>query len=197
MKRGKRIVGLIIGLILISITVYDLLPYQERNYVTHTGSTSRSYDLDFNSTTDLISLQIEPFIDIQDPFPNTNSTYLLSSNINVSLLLISNSNSLYVSSSVYSHHTFENNTYTTFNDVHFSDNSHFYNFHIFGNSTDVSCYFSYTANYIMEMIYNRQPKISAWGSFFTSLTTEGIIMVGVIIFASVMIYAGTRLMNDS
>jgi hypothetical protein len=197
MKRGKRIVGLIIGLILISMTVYDLLPYREKNYVTHTGSTSRSYDLDFVPTTDLISFQIEPFIEIHDPFPNTNNTDLLSSNINVSVLLISNSNSLFVSSSFYSYHKFENNTFTTFNDIRFNDNRHFYNFHMFGNTTDVSCYFSYTANYTIDMIYNLQPKESAWASFFTLLTIEGIILVGVIIFTSVLIYVGTRLMNDS
>jgi hypothetical protein len=89
MKRGKRIVGLIIGLILISMTVYDLLPYREKNYVTHTGSTSRSYDLDFVPTTDLISFQIEPFIEIHDPFPNTNNTDLLSSNIKLSTIYVS------------------------------------------------------------------------------------------------------------
>ncbi|MHA2146118.1 MAG: hypothetical protein ACXAB0_11760 [Candidatus Thorarchaeota archaeon] len=96
MKRVRFGLLIIVGIILTSMTVYDLLPYRVKNYVTHHGSTSRSYDLVFNRTTPNIEMWVDPVIDFEDPFPNTNSTYLLSYNINVSVHVVSSHDSIYV-----------------------------------------------------------------------------------------------------
>jgi hypothetical protein len=187
----------IIGLTVSAITIYDLLPYKVRNYVTHTGSTSRSYELIFNSSVWNIELEIDPFIDIVDPFPNTNTTYELGSNINVTSVLEFTSPVLYSAiSSFLPLPGFHNMNATISSEgVDFSDNSQYLWIHIF-NMTDVTCLFSYTADYEVEMIYILQPRIYLWRSIINILSTQGLVVLGVFLFALVLIYTSIRMTRE-
>ncbi|MHA2158759.1 MAG: hypothetical protein ACXABE_07650, partial [Candidatus Thorarchaeota archaeon] len=66
---------------------------------------------------------------------------------------------------------------------------HFYN----RNGTDFTWFFSYTGNYRVEMIYTRPPKTYAWATVLSFLTAEGVILVGIVLFASVLIYASIKM----
>lgn len=189
---------MVIGILLTSMTVYDLLPYRERNYVTHHGSTSRSYDLAFNTTTPNIMMLVDPVIDLQDPFPDSNSTYLRSYNINVSVLVESSLDSIYVFSGITSGgNSIVTNTTHVFNGVQLNGNRQWCMFFKPENTTDLTCVFSYTANYTVDMIYTRSPKTYAWASVLSFFSVEGIILAGVVIFASVLIYVSTKMVTDS
>jgi len=192
MRRTKLGLLIIVGLILISMTVYDLLPYRVRNYVTHSGSTTRSYDLVFNSTTPQIIIHAEPFLDIQDPFPDTINTLIFSSSINASFRISSHN---WTAGLYYNFGYVESNTTRFIYNMAYTDEFLF----IFStrNMADISCVWSYTANYTVEMIYSRPPKTYAWATLFSFFSTEGIILVGVVIIASVLIYASIKMATHS
>ncbi|NHI89698.1 MAG: hypothetical protein EAX87_09250 [Candidatus Thorarchaeota archaeon] len=194
MKRIKVGLLIIVGLIITSMTVYDMLPYRERNYITHSGSATRSYDLVFNSTTQYISIDEESFIDIQDPFPNSINNLTLSSSIDVSYAISSHNWTATLYSPQFLGYVNANTTHVN----HYTDyrEREWFMFYTM-NMTDFSCVFSYTANYTVEMIYSRPPKTYAWATLFSFLDAEGVVLVGVVIFASVLIYVGTRLLTDS
>ena len=189
MKRIKVGLLIIVVFIITSMTVYDMLPYRERNYITHSGSTTRSYDLVFNSTTPYIRISVESFIDIQDPFPDTINNLTLSSNIDVSYTISSHS----WTGTLFSYWFGYIETNSTFVDYPMFPSFFFENM----NMTDLSCVFSYTVNYTVEMIYTRPPKTYAWATLFSFLNTEEGVLVGVVIFSLALIYAGTRMLTYS
>jgi hypothetical protein len=189
MKRAKIGIVVVIGIILTSMTVYDLLPYRRRNYVTHIGSTTRSYDLVFNSTNPWIDIEADPFVDIQNPFPDTNNSYVRSCSINVSIHISSSDWTAFLITPL---GYVDSNMTDTYHTTNLGANQrwfHFYN----RNGTDFTCFFSYTANYSVEMIYTRPPKTYAWATVLSFLTAEGVILVGIVLFASVLIYASIKM----
>jgi hypothetical protein len=194
MKRIKVGLLFIVGFIITSMTVYDLLPYRERNYITHSGSTTRSYDLVFNSTTHYISIDEESFIDLQDPFPNSINNLTLSSNIDVSYTISSHNWTTTLFFSHFSRYVNANTSYVN-NYTNYREHEWFVFYTM--NMTDFSCIFSYTANYTVEMIYTRPPKTYAWATLLSFLNTEGIVLMGVVIFSLALIYAGTRMLTNS
>ena len=184
----------IVGLIITSMTVYDMLPYRTRNYITHSGSTTRSYDLVFNLTTPYIDIDEESFIGIQDPFPNSINNYTLSSSIDVSYTISSHN----WTTALYCPQLFRFvNANTTYVSYYADYREHEWFMFRTMNMTDFSCVFSYTVNYTVEMIYTRPPKTYAWTTLFSLLATEGGVLVGVVIFSLALIYAGTRMLTDS
>jgi hypothetical protein len=193
MKRIRVGLLIIVGFIITSMTVYDLLPYRTRNYVTHSGSTTRSYDLVFNSTVPQIVIYAEPFIDIQDPFPDTINNLTLSSSINVSYTVSSHN----WTATLFNYFDYIKSNWTyVIHDMYYDENQMMFIFQNM-NMTDFSCVFSYTANYTVDMIYSRPPKTYAWATLFSFLDAEGVVLVGVVIFALVLIYTGTRMLTKS
>ncbi|MFW9768225.1 MAG: hypothetical protein ACFFF9_13775 [Candidatus Thorarchaeota archaeon] len=193
MKRVKIVLFAVIGIILTSMTVYDLLPYRERNYVTHAGSTSQSFDLVFNSTYPWIEISVDPFIDIQDPFPDTINTLLFSASINVSYHISSSE----WTASLYSPLGYVDcNTTETYHNADWGNNQRWFQFYN-NNRTDFAFFFTYTANYSLEMIYTRPPKTYAWETLRSFLTTEGVIFACVVLIASILVYVSVKIARDS
>ncbi|MFW9768047.1 MAG: hypothetical protein ACFFF9_13800 [Candidatus Thorarchaeota archaeon] len=197
MKRVKIAIFVVIAILLISMTIYDFIPYQDSARISQQGSTSRSYDLVFNSTTSSIEMWIDPVIDIQDPFSNTNSTYLLSYEVNISVLVESSQEVIYAFSGMTAgvNRILTNMTHV-FKDVRLNGNRQWCLFLKPGNTTEVNFVFSYIADYTVEILYNLQPKTYAWASVLSFLSMRGIILVGVILFSAVLIFAGIKLASD-
>ena len=196
MKRAKIVLALIVGIIFTSMTIHDLFPYHERNYVTQSGSFTRQYDIVLNLTTRVFDIEMNPFIDIHDPFPNTNVTYILSSSINVSLLLVSSENNIQLASTMNTGFI-EPNTTVFIQTVFSQANRH--SFHFFWypyNLTKCSGQFSIGINYTLDILFIRPPKTYAWSSLLSVLNTEGVILIGVISLSSVLIYVGTKLLKQ-
>jgi hypothetical protein len=141
----------------------------------------------------MIDLLVYPFLDIVDPFPNTNSTYLLSCSINYSIVVSSPESVTLPSYRGY----LEPNTSYSFQTRFFGGNRRWFTFLRPENMTNFSCVFSYTANYSVDMIYTRPTKTYAWATVRSLFTTEGIILVGVVLLASALIYASLKMMGES
>jgi hypothetical protein len=148
--------------------------------------------LEFNSTTHIIDFLVDPFLDIQEPFPDAINSLVLSVSINVTCHISSHD---WTGTLLCNFGYIDSNTTSVYHRTSYGENQAGFFFRNM-NMTEICFTLSYEANYSIDMIYSRPPKTYAWATVRSFLTTEGIILVGVVLFTSVLIYASMKMVKE-
>ncbi len=179
------------------MTIHDLLPYEESGHIEVYDTYSENVLMTFNSS-ELNEITIKPEY---SSFPNLGenaSIYYLSSNISVTICIISDYPEYTVRSYIGSgFEPYSSNVSYVFNNIQPQWDEFVFRITNYDITTKHQLEFQFLIDFSAEIKFVRPPKIYIWLTLLDIIgQNEGLIFLGVVTFSCTMILTARRLLQN-